>query len=376
MDETLTTSPATIDGASEPLLERTPRPADPATARAASLAAVLGRVSGRGRGPQMMVRETAALQLDERRADWGYSKPVVALDVLWNLSFAAASVVVLSLSVRERPVTPIRLWICGYAFQCLVHVSLVWAEYRRRNAHGQRRGGSGGVQRSEEEEEGGRGASGTDIEANEGGEDEDGNGRRFSHDVSSFTKRCESINTMASILWWIIGFYWVVSGSEVLLQNAPRLYWLAVVFLAFDVIFAVLCVSLAFMIGIALCCCLPCIIGILYALAGQEGASDADISLLLRYKFCRPSNNGQKATAETGVMIPIATNNGFPAEERVIALEDAECCICISPYEGGVEIHELPCNHHFHSSCIIKWLRINATCPLCKYNILKGNDRA
>ncbi|KAK1262974.1 E3 ubiquitin protein ligase RIE1 [Acorus gramineus] len=315
MDETLTTSPATIDGASEPLLERTPRPADPATARAgaATLSAVLGRVSGRGRGPQMMMRETAALQLDERRADWGYSKPVVALDVLWNLSFAAASVVVLSLSGRERPVTPIRLWICGYAFQCLVHVSLVWAEYRRRNAHGQRRGGSGGVQRSEEEE-GGRGAGGTDIEANESGGDEDGNGWRFSHDVSRW--------------------------------------------------------------GIALCCCLPCIIGILYALAGQEGASDADISLLLRYKFCRPSNNGQKATAETGVMIPIATNNGFPVEERVIALEDAECCICISPYEDGVEIHELPCNHHFHSSCIIKWLRINATCPLCKYNILKGNDHA
>jgi hypothetical protein len=41
----------------------------------------------------------------------------------------------------------------------------------------------------------------------------------------SFAKRCESINTMVSFLWWIIGFYWVVSGGDVLEQDAPRLYW-------------------------------------------------------------------------------------------------------------------------------------------------------
>jgi hypothetical protein len=30
---------------------------------------------------------------------------------------------------------------------------------------------------------------------------------------------------MISFLWWIIGFYWVVSGGEVLEHGAPRLYW-------------------------------------------------------------------------------------------------------------------------------------------------------
>lgn len=44
---------------------------------------------------------------------------------------------------------------------------------------------------------------------------------------------------------------------------------LAVVFLAFDVFFAIFCVVLACLIGVALCCCLPCIIAILYAVAGQ-----------------------------------------------------------------------------------------------------------
>jgi hypothetical protein len=44
---------------------------------------------------------------------------------------------------------------------------------------------------------------------------------------------------------------------------------LCVVFLAFDVFFVVFCVALACVIGIAVCCCLPCIIAILYAVADQ-----------------------------------------------------------------------------------------------------------
>lgn len=50
-----------------------------------------------------------------------------------------------------------------------------------------------------------------------------------------------------------------------------------------------------------------------------------------------------------------------------------ECCICLCPYEDGAELRELPCNHHFHCTCIDKWLHINATCPLCKFNIIKSN---
>lgn len=81
----------------------------------------------------MLVRETAARELEERRADWGYSKPVVALDMMWNSAFVVVSITMLILTIKEKPNTPIRLWICGYGLQCLVHVGLVWLEYRRRN---------------------------------------------------------------------------------------------------------------------------------------------------------------------------------------------------------------------------------------------------
>lgn len=43
--------------------------------------------------------------------------------------------------------------------------------------------------------------------------------------MGSVAKRCESVNTLVSLIWWMFGFYWVVAGGNVLLQNAPSLYW-------------------------------------------------------------------------------------------------------------------------------------------------------
>ncbi|CAO2829945.1 unnamed protein product [Amaranthus hypochondriacus] len=342
------------------------------TAQRTALALLLGRASGR-RGPSMLVRETAARELEERRADWGYSKPVVALDILWNMVFVLASLVLLICTIDENPNVPIRVWICGYAFQCLVHVLLVWLEYRRRRgieigSLSSRRGESD-IEAGENDEFRGR----FDFDGNDSDGDDNGGMPMSGPSQSSFLKRCESVNTMASFLWWIVGFYWVVSGGEKLLQEAPRLYWLSVVYLAFDVFFAIFCVVLACLIGIALCCCLPCIIAILYTVTGQEGASEADLSVLPKYRF-QMLNNDEKFGVGAGLMVPVETGSGDLAAERVLLPEDAECCICLSSYHDGVELHALPCNHHFHETCIAKWLKMNATCPLCKYNIIKGTN--
>ncbi|KAJ1425344.1 Beta-Casp domain-containing protein [Sesbania bispinosa] len=48
------------------------------------------------------------------------------------MAFVVVSVAMLACTIDERPNTPIRVWIVGYALQCLVHVVLVWLEYRRR----------------------------------------------------------------------------------------------------------------------------------------------------------------------------------------------------------------------------------------------------
>ncbi|RWR87616.1 E3 ubiquitin-protein ligase-like protein isoform X2 [Cinnamomum micranthum f. kanehirae] len=317
------------------------------------------------REPSMLVRETAAEQLEERQSDWAYSRPVVVLDLLWNLAFVVVAAAVLVSSRDEDPSMPLRLWIVGYALQCLLHMVCVCVEYRRRHHQ---------VQGELMEDGSGSRSGRSSSSSSQQDVEEDGvydAEQTHPEERTSVAKHLESANTMFSFIWWIIGFYWVSAGGQTLTRDAPHLYWLCIVFLAFDVFFVVFCVALACVVGIAVCCCLPCIIAILYAVADQEGASDEDIRQLPKYKFQKIC---EKLTGETsepsgGIMTECGTDTPV---EHVLSAEDAECCICLSSYDDGVELRELPCSHHFHCACIDKWLYINATCPLCKYNIIKS----
>jgi len=49
-----------------------------------------------------------------------------------------------------------------------------------------------------------------------------------------------------------------------------------------------------------------------------------------------------------------------------------QCMICLSDFESGDEVRELPCGHIFHASCVDEWLRRCTDCPICKANV----DRA
>ncbi|KAM7338704.1 hypothetical protein ACRRTK_002188 [Alexandromys fortis] len=42
------------------------------------------------------------------------------------------------------------------------------------------------------------------------------------------------------------------------------------------------------------------------------------------------------------------------------------CTICMTEYEEGDRIRELPCSHEFHVHCIDRWLWENSTCPICR----------
>ncbi|XP_020226101.1 E3 ubiquitin-protein ligase At1g12760 isoform X2 [Cajanus cajan] len=328
----------------------------------------LRQASGRRlmREPSMVVREAAAEQLEERQSDWAYSKPVVVLDVLWNFAFVVAAATVMVLSRNENPNMPLRLWIVGYALQCVLHVACVLVEYQRRQRRREQSGAAASI-------------AGTGVLSSAS---LDGSGQyvslaQFEDDGVSMAKHLESANTMFSFIWWVVGFYWVSADSQALVQESPMLYWLCIVFLGFDVFFVVFCIALACIIGIAVCCCLPCIIALLYAVADQEGASKEDIEQLSKFKFQRTESIEKLAgnTQETSGGIMTECNADSPIE-HVLSDEDAECCICLSAYDDGVELRQLPCGHHFHCACVDKWLYINATCPLCKYNILKSTSHA
>ena len=48
---------------------------------------------------------------------------------------------------------------------------------------------------------------------------------------------------------------------------------------------------------------------------------------------------------------------------------DSTCSICFENIGEGVQ---LKCNHVFHDHCIGKWFMKKTTCPLCRYDIIKG----
>ncbi|OWM79022.1 putative RING-H2 finger protein ATL71 [Punica granatum] len=47
---------------------------------------------------------------------------------------------------------------------------------------------------------------------------------------------------------------------------------------------------------------------------------------------------------------------------------DTSCCsICLMDYKAADELRVLPeCSHLFHQKCVDPWLRLHATCPVCR----------
>ena len=65
---------------------------------------------------------------------WYYWKAIMVVDLVWNLGFVVVAVVVLLSTFKERPSTPLRLWLFGYSLQCLFHVAFVYLHFLFRNS--------------------------------------------------------------------------------------------------------------------------------------------------------------------------------------------------------------------------------------------------
>ncbi|CAI5980600.1 unnamed protein product [Closterium sp. NIES-65] len=282
------------------------------------------------------------LQLEERQSNWAYSRPIVLLDTLWNLIFVLVAIATLSVSRnhKEEPAAPLGVWLMGYSAQCIIHIVCVLVEFDRRQQGGaeerrsdrsrarrsrgasrsSRRGlrglrsASGGGGRGGRG--GGAGGSGSSGDIREGllqrgsdDEEQEAEGstgeQRIEDDrIDSIAKQIESANTVFSFLWWSVGFAWIISTFDDTFEDAPILSWVCMSFLAFDVFFVIFCIALACLVGIAVCCCLPCIIAVLYAMGEQEGATNEQIQSLPQFKFRRrgsPPSSSRPLTASAAL---------------------------------------------------------------------------
>ncbi|GMJ06964.1 hypothetical protein HRI_004365600 [Hibiscus trionum] len=76
--------------------------------------------------------------------------------------------------------------------------------------------------------------------------------------------------------------------------------------------------------------------------------------------------NGPAASAIGGLLTVKITENHVA--------NTMHCPVCRDEFEVGGEAIKLPCKHLYHSDCIVPWLNINTTCPVCRFKIYDDSN--
>eukprot|EP00250_Pteridium_aquilinum_P015117 c22389_g1_i1 orf=271-1605(+) len=313
----------------------------------------------------------------------------ISIELTITLSQIIASIIVLSLSQDEKPKAPLSVWVLGYAAGCLATLPLLYWRYTHHYAlqfeHTPHHAPSTfsppsnwNLPQSS--------FSPTRATSPQGGESSSilslARGRRLlaggDPRMAIHIERFKIALDCFFAVWFVVGNVWIFGGHSSS-REAPNLYRLCIVFLTFS------CIGYAmpFIICATICCCLPCLITVLGFREDQEqtkGATPEAIEALPIYKFRRgdasggkgskdPNDSDSESFGEEGGVVAPGTD-----QERPVSAEDAVCCICLGKYKDDVELRGLPCAHFFHVDCVDKWLKINASCPLCKHEISGSSE--
>ncbi|KDP30629.1 hypothetical protein JCGZ_16194 [Jatropha curcas] len=66
---------------------------------------------------------------------------------------------------------------------------------------------------------------------------------------------------------------------------------------------------------------------------------------------------------------PPALKEAIEALPNVTIKETIQCSVCLDDLEVGTEAKEMPCKHKFHSNCLLPWLELHSSCPVCRFQL-------
>ena len=46
-----------------------------------------------------------------------------------------------------------------------------------------------------------------------------------------------------------------------------------------------------------------------------------------------------------------------------------QCAVCMDEFEDGGDVKQMPCKHVFHQDCLMPWLELHNSCPVCRFEL-------